>query len=217
MDTFFKELPARARRFARFCIPISAFLLSACTLIETRPDPSKFYVIDALPVAKPAKPWPFALAVSRVQTPSYLDQAQIVSRTGESRVTFSEFNRWLEPMDKGATRVFTHALAGHLGAERVAVEPALDVYRDGVLVQLQLNRLDGELGGSITARGRWRVASVRSAETIATGEAEIVETCAGRDYQDYASAIARALDKLAAKVAASMSGIRPDKDGMPAK
>jgi len=214
--------PARASAVATrlgiaAALGVAVFGLAACTLIETRPDPSKFYVLDAVPATKPANRWPFALAVSRVQTPSYLDQAQIVSRAGESRVTFSEFNRWLEPMDKGATRVFSNALAAHLGADRVALEPGLDVYRDGVLVQLQLLRLDGELGGTVTANARWRISSVHSAATLATGEAVVEETCDSRDYQAYAGALSRALDAIAVKVAASMTAIRADKDGLPVK
>lgn len=194
----------------------TAFLFSACTLIETRPDRSRFYVLDTPAAsATPGAKWPFALAVSRVQTPSYLDQAQIVSRTEDARVTFSEFNRWLEPVDKGATRVFSTALAARLGADRVALEPALDVYRDGTLVQLQLTRMDGELGGNITVSGRWRISSVHTAETLATGETTILEPTESREYQAYSAAIARALDKLAGKVAGSMNGIRADKAGLP--
>ena len=160
--------------------------------------------------------WPFALAVARLQTPSYLDQPQLVSRAGGSRVTFSEFNRWLEPVDKGATRVFADALASRLGADRLALEPALDIYPDGVLVQAQLQRLDGELGGDVVLRARYRVASVNDGRTLVTGDVDLSEPCSGDDYQAYAAALGRVLDKFAGEVAGKMVVIKKGPDGMPA-
>lgn len=205
---------------AAFCL--LPFVFSACTLIETRSDPSRFYVLDA-PVAPadavkpPAAVWPFALAVARVQTPSYLDQPQLVSRASGSRVTFSEFNRWLEPVDKGATRVFAASLASRLGAERVAMDPALDFYRDGVLVQVNALRFDGVIGDTVVLRARWRAASVHDGAALVVGEHTVTAKCKEADYQSYAAAMGEALDTFAGLVAEEIrAGVVRGPDGYPA-
>jgi uncharacterized lipoprotein YmbA len=205
---------------------IAGLVFSGCTLIETRPDPSRFYVLDSpaparvAGAAKEAAPeaWPLALAVARVQTPSYLDQPQLVSRSGGARVTFSEFNRWLEPMDKGSTRVFANSLASRLGAGRVALEPTLDTYRDGVLVQVNLLRFDGELGGEVTLIGRYRVSSVHDGSTLLTGETTLREKCDSSDYPTYAGTLGKLLDAFAADMAKTIrAGVTTGSDGLPVK
>lgn len=202
-------------------------LLAGCTLIESRPDPSRFYVLDAPAPERPSVPaagvagaraaaWAFPLAVARVQVPSYLDQSHVVSRTGGSRVTFSEFNRWLEPVDKGATRVFSNSLAERLGATKLAQEPSLDVYRDGVLVQVNALRFDGELGGEVLLHARWRASAVHDGSTLMTGEREERVRCEGGDYQDYAAAMGVAIDRLAADVAGELrTGVVRNAAGLP--
>lgn len=216
---FSKKAPCAARLAFAFCLLPFAFF-TGCTLIETHPDPSRFYVLDA-PVAsqdavKPAAVWPFALAVARVQTPSYLDQPQLVSRASGSRVTFSEFNRWLEPVDKGATRVFAASLASRLGAERVAMDPALDFYRDGVLVQVNALRFDGVIGDTVVLRARWRAASVHDGSALVVGERTVTAKCKEADYQSYAAAMGEALDTFAGLVAEEIrTGVVRGPDGYP--
>lgn len=208
-------------------LALAGCLVSGCTLIETRPDPSRFYLLDSpgtpstasgdTPAATPAA-WPLALAVARVQTPSYLDQTQLISRSGGPRVTFSEFNRWLEPLDKGATRVFANSLATRLGAGRVAMEPALDTYRDGVLVQVSLLRFDGELGGEVVLTARYRVSSVHDGSDLITGETTLREKCDAADYSTYAATLGRVLDTFAGEVAKSIrAGVTTGPGGLPMK
>lgn len=198
---------------------LTSALVTGCTLIETRPDPSRFYVLDApvRPVETTSAPaWPLALAVARLQVPSYLDQPQLVSRASGSRVTFSEFNRWLEPVDKGSTRVFAQTLASRLRASRVAMEPALDFYRDGVLVQVNAIRFDGTLGGEVILQARWRAASVHDGSALLVGERTVTVKCKGSDYAAYATAMGEALDSFAGILAEEMrAGIVAGANGLP--
>ncbi len=209
------------RPFSVVALALTAAALAGCTLVETRPDPSRFYVLDApaAPTPDAAVPaWGFPLAVARVRTPSYLDQPQLVSRAGGSRVTFSEFNRWLEPVDKGATRVFAGSLAARLGVDRLALEPALDIYRDGVLVQVDALRLDGEIGGEVVMHARWRASAVHDGSTLLAGERVVTAKCSGSDYHSYAAAMGAALDEFAARLADDLrSGVARNAAGLPVK
>lgn len=208
---------------SRYSLALGALFLAGCTLVESQPDPSRFYVMEAPPlanaetgVAASTNAWTPAIAVARVRVPAFLDQPQVVTRIEGTRVTFSEFHRWLEPVEKGATRVFTDALANRLGTDRVAMEPALDVYHDGVLVQVNLLRFDGKLGGEVVLEARYRAASVHDGHTLLVGESTLKEVCAGNEYADYASALGRLLDKLADQVSAKLrAGVVSNDKGMP--
>lgn len=182
-----------------------AALLSGCAVLETKSDPSRFYVLES-PASAPtsasdAKPWPFALAVARVSLPDYLDRPQVVTRTDANRVTFSEFHRWPESLDRGVTRVFSDTLSGYLRAARVAREPSLDVYRDGVLIQVDALRFDGELGGEVLLRARWRAIAIHSGEVLTSGEHTVSAPTSGGTYDAYAVAMTEALDRFSAEVA----------------
>lgn len=205
----------------RFLFTAAALLLvtTGCTVLETKSDPSRFYVLET-PAGRQAPAdvaaWPFALAVSRVSLPDYLDRPQVVTRSADNRVTFSEFHRWPEPLDKGVTRVLSDTLSTHLRAPRVVREPALDIYRDGVLVQVDALRFDGELGGEITLRARWRAAAVHSGEVLLSGEQFVTVPTSDAGYDAYAVAMTEALDRFSAEVAARLrTGITKSVTGLP--
>lgn len=179
--------------------------LAGCTPFESKADPSRFYVLE-LPAAGKAEPagWPFALGVQRVRLPEYLDRPQVVSRTPENRVTFSEFHRWPEAPEKAVSRVFADALARRLGATRVAREPSTDVYRDAVIVQLEALRFDGVLGGEVVLRGRWRATATHSGETLAYGDQTVSVIAHEDSYDAYVGALGDALDRFAGEVSAAL-------------
>lgn len=194
-------------------------LLAGCAVLETKSDPSRFYVMETPAVSSApvsGEPWPFALAVGRVSLPDYLDRPQVVTRSDENRVTFSEFHRWPEPLDRGVTRVFSDALAGHLRAARVVREPSLDVYRDAVLVQVDALRFDGALGGEIILRARWRASAIHSGEVLTTGENTVTVPTSGATYDAYAVALTEAVDRLSIEVAARLRhAVAPSVTGLP--
>lgn len=197
-------------------------LVAGCSVIETRSDPSRFYVLEpAAPAPKPEsapKPWPFALAVAEVRVPGYLDRPQIVTRTEGSRVTFSEFHRWPEPLEKGMTRVFSESLAARLGATRLVRTPSLDTWRDGVIVHLDTLRFDGALGGPVTLVSRWRAASVATGETLVCGERTVTVMSESSGYDAYVAALGAALDRLAGEIAAEMlPAVKASDKGLPVR
>lgn len=212
-------------KFLRFPLALGALTLAGCTLVESRPDPSRFYVLEATPAARTpesepaaAPAWTPAIAVARVRVPAFLDQPQIVTRIEGPRVTFSEFHRWLEPVDKGATRIFTDELASRLGTDRVAMEPALDVYHDGVLVMVNLVRFDGKLGGEVVLEARYRASAVYDGNTLLVGDITLTETCGGEDYADYAAALSRLVNRLADEVAGRIRAeVAPNDKGQPVR
>lgn len=202
-----------------FLLAASLAALSGCAVLETKSDPSRFYVLEA-PASPPAPAdaaaWPFALSVGRVSLPDYLDRPQVVTRSDDNRVTFSEFHRWPESLDRAVTRVFSDVLATHLRATRVVREPSLDVYRDGVLVQVDALRFEGALGGEVVLRARWRAMAIHSGEVLTSGEHTVTVPSSGETYAAYAVAMSEALDRFAAEVAARLRhAVVPSVTGLP--
>lgn len=203
----------------RFLLTVALACLTGCAVIETKSDPSRFYVLESPaipPSAADAPAWPFALAVGRVSLPDYLDRPQVVTRSDDNRVTFSEFHRWPESLDRAVTRVFSDVLASHLRAARVVREPSLDVYRDGVLVQVDALRFEGALGGEVVLRARWRAMAIHNGEVLTSGEHSVTVPSSGESYDAYAVAMSEALDRFAAEVAARLRlAVTPSVTGMP--
>lgn len=203
----------------RFLLTIALACLTGCAVIETKSDPSRFYVLESPaipPSAADAPAWPFALAVGRVSLPDYLDRPQVVTRSDDNRVTFSEFHRWPESLDRAVTRVFSDVLASHLRAARVVREPSLDVYRDGVLVQVDALRFEGALGGEVVLRARWRAMAIHNGDVLTSGEHSVSVPSSGGSYDAYAVAMSEALDRFAAEVAARLRhAVAPSVTGMP--
>ena len=196
---------------------LSGVVLAGCSVIETKSDPSRFYVLEPAATERaPEASWPFALAVARVRIPDYLDRPQIVTRTEGARVTYSEFHRWPEPLDRASTRTFAESLAARIGATRVAREPSLDIYRDAVCVQLDAVRFDGELGGEVTLRARWRAYSVATGDTLAGGERTVTVKSEASGYDAYVRALASALDRFAAEASGEIrSAVKASEKGLP--
>ena len=103
-------------------------LLSGCSVIpEAKPDPTRFFVLeDPAATVAPAAPNADAVTIGLlpIEVPAYLlDTRAIAVAATDSQITFRDFDRWAEPLDKGLARVLRGALARQASVERVLVPP----------------------------------------------------------------------------------------------
>ena len=103
-------------------------LTSACSVIpEARPDPTRFFVLeDPAATIEPAAPAADAVTIGLlpIEVPAYLlDTRSIAVAATDNQITFRDFDRWAEPLDKGLARVLRGALARDANVERVLVPP----------------------------------------------------------------------------------------------
>jgi uncharacterized protein len=139
---------------------LAAGLLAGCTLFQAKQDPSQFYVLNGLPAsAAPATPSApdVAIGVYTPDLPAYLDCPQIVTRLGSNQVALNEFQRWAEPVNAGFARALVQNIALYTGSNRIALFPLTRTFSQEFEVYLLIFQFDGQPGGTVTLRARWRV------------------------------------------------------------
>ncbi len=199
----------------------SAFMAAGCVWLAgcaTSREPQYFLLSDGAPppaagvmhLPEPAR----VIQLSPIRLPAYLDRPQIVTRPAPWQIQTSDFHRWGMPLDGAVTDLLAAVLAGALPAAAVATAPPPAAPPAGrrpaaCRVRVEIDRLDGALGGEVVLAARWTV----TAEPGAPGaEAPALRRAAhcrqptsGPGYDAYVQAIGAAVARLGQELAASLS------------
>jgi len=152
------------RRFMRdgavgICAPlILVVILTGCT----RSPASRHYVFA------PRDGWhqvavrdsvssDYTIRFALVKLPSYLDRPQIVTRASDNEIRVDQFNRWGMPLSQTVTELLGGTIAKQLTNAYVDVVTATSNRQPGYLVQTDVVRMDGFLGGPVELIAQWQV------------------------------------------------------------
>lgn len=151
------------------------------------------------------------VAVGPVSVASYLDRPQIVTREGDRvRLGLAEFDRWAEPLAESLPRVLAEDISRALGGGRVLVFPGTGAARAedaDIRVAVDVNRLDGSLGGTVVLDAWWALLD-RSGATLRRGRV-VERRAAGGDYAAMVTAQGALAATLADTVAAAVREVLP--------
>ena len=193
-------------RAARFAVLVAAILaMAACSL--SGPPPTE-YVLGTMPAATPAivpNTGLPVIEVKRVQLPDYLDTTDILERKGNELIPRAT-GRWGERLSVGMTRALTASLAARLPRMVVTATPPLERPARQVLVDVAA--FEPREDHQVVLVARWTVADNR--HVLVTEQVSLVEAIAGTDDRAVVTAMSRALDKLAERLAAGIGS-----DGRP--
>jgi uncharacterized protein len=92
-----------------------------------------------------------------------------------------------------------------LGTSNIAVYPGAPRFRVDYNVLLDLSRLDGVLGGPVTLRARWIVASGRDGHALAVSESRVEQPVASPSWEDLVAAYSAALGVVTQEIAAKLA------------
>src|SRR5208283_2976977 len=100
-------------------------LACGCSLTSTRPDPTKYFVLTALPPAggAPVSAHPLVIGLGPVNMPGYLDHSELVTRAGPNQVDLSSIDRWAGPLDQNFKGVLARNLAQLIGTDQLVQFP----------------------------------------------------------------------------------------------
>ncbi len=101
------------------------FLTGCQILPEAQPDPTRFFLLDEpAPVASAPATDAVTIGLLPIEVPVYLaDSPAMAVLDNRNQVTYRDFDRWAEPLDKGMTRVLRGALANQAPIARVLAPP----------------------------------------------------------------------------------------------
>ncbi|MBM9538756.1 PqiC family protein [Desulfobulbus alkaliphilus] len=183
---------------------LAALCFSGCS--ATRSQPADFYLLSSQPLPQLAER-DGLVGVLPVRVPDYLDRPQIVTRTGKNTLDLNEFNRWAEPLRMNITSVLVQNLSHLLGTDAIINTNQNFGHPLRFQVGVEVQRFDGELGGTVILSGRWSIHSDDRKQTVVGRGFSFHEQTRSASYEDYVVALSQAIDELSRVIAEELERI----------
>lgn len=179
------------------CAALGLLLAAGCASASSR-----FYTLQSTATAPAAGGAATSVVVGPVSVPGSVDRPEIVVQDSPNRVTLDEFNRWAAPVGESVARVVAGDLAVLLGTPRVATAPLAN-FEPAYRVTIDVQRFESTPGDSVLLDAVWVVRRTDDG-TTQSGRTIAREAVSGPGYDALAAAHSRALEKLAADIAAAI-------------
>jgi uncharacterized lipoprotein YmbA len=140
--------PSRLSRVGLWAVALALLFLSVAgcvRLLEPRTSDATYYLLDRAEQTNPEAVDTTGLSVGLRQPrlASYLDAARIVTRRGPHRITFAEFHRWGENLDRGISRTVARGLETHADLHSVEAVPWPEDATFDYIVELHVLGFEG--------------------------------------------------------------------------
>lgn len=186
-------------------LTVAAAVLSGCSVLDPRPDSSRYFVLRSQAVTGDAPPLDdLVLGVGPVTVPDYLDRNEMLDLVGPYELSFSASHRWAEPLGTQVRRTLQENLDALLRPDAIVAYPWFQ--REGVGLQVDVTfdpiRVDDE--------GAWRGSAtwvLRDGATRDLLERSSFAFDLGRDAippESLASGWSAELERLSAEIAAAV-------------
>jgi uncharacterized lipoprotein YmbA len=142
--------------------------------------------------------------VGAVLLPSVLDRAQIVTRTSDNQVSYSEYHRWAGTLKDDVTRVLIENLSILVRGSGRTVLSADTAANPAYRLTVTVNQFDGRLGDKVWLKAVWSIKDPKANRMIAVRTAVIEQPVAASDYTALVAAQSRALEVLSREIAAEI-------------
>ncbi|HMP73525.1 MAG TPA: PqiC family protein [Kiritimatiellia bacterium] len=153
----------------------------------------------------------YTIRFAAIKLPAYLDRPQMVTRVSDNEIKIDQFNRWGIPLHQTILELLGGALAKNLPNAYVDVMTATSRQPPGYLVQVEIVRLDGFLGGPVELIAQWRVQrGGPSPATIVQKLGRYEQESATRSYDAYVDAIRHALVAMGDDIASAIDRDRQE-------
>jgi hypothetical protein len=142
---------------------VAVMIFSGCA---GKSDPARFYQIPSSrelvsqDVFNAAHPVP-VLGVGPVTLPAYLDRPQIVTRSGDSRLTLAEFDKWAEPLEDSISRIILSELTQQFKDRKVALVPWKQKPDSAGQMSIAVLQMDNSDQGDAVLVVRWTLIDSR--------------------------------------------------------
>ncbi|MGK0359856.1 MAG: putative lipoprotein YmbA [Bradymonadia bacterium] len=188
---------------------LTAIVPRLLTLLLTLGCTSPAVVFHALPTPEPgAGDSPLTLVVGPIRLPAYLARPYITWRSGPTRLSFDEYNRWAASLDVELLRATADRLAARLGTTRVVTWPAQDPGDAALRITLDVEQLDVVANGPARLRARYVIRKGAEDTVLADGVADVRGTMAGSSVEDALVTYAALVDGLARQVGEAIRDLR---------
>lgn len=202
---------------ARLRLPgiLAIGLLSACA---STPE-THFYVLDALsraPQTSTTHAPQRLIGLGPVTLPALLERKQIVSRSGDNRITASEQHQWAAPLQAAITETLAQNLSVLLPRDAVKAYP-WHAYGDmDMHVIVDIVRFETNAARAAELLANWSIMDDKTHRLIDHGQAAFTQS-AGSGYADVARALSATLAEFSTRLAALLTALETDARHQPEK
>lgn len=187
-------------------LPVPAHLLALLALLLAACGAPAYYLLPppAAPLARAGAPVG-SVVVADISVPTYVEALEIASLAGPETLDLSKRALWADTPRRALTRHLAAALDARLAA-RVGTEPWPAFDAPGLRVEVIVDRMVGAEGGTLDFTGQYAIVSPASGALRALDRFAISIPVADGGYPALMAAHARAMDALADRIAASVTG-----------
>jgi uncharacterized protein len=189
-------------------LAMMAIFLSGCM---SRSQTPRFYTLTPMQpdevTSKRGSPAQNAvIGIGPVTLADYLDQPDMLTRTGDNQLKKAEYDRWAGSFKDD----FINVLADNIGllvpTQRIYLYPWRGSVPIGYQVAVEVVRCDGRLGDAAELVARWSVFKGPGKKLLKMNRSSIREPVTGADYSALVAAQSRAVAKLSQEIATVIQG-----------
>jgi uncharacterized lipoprotein YmbA len=185
---------------------LAAIVASGCALTSPRPDPTKYYVLTALPSpgAPPAAAHPPVIGLGPVNLPGYLDHNELVTRAGPNEIDLSDVDRWAGPLDQNFKSVLARNLGELLGANQVMQFPWYSSSDFDYKIEVNVSRFDADESGNTTLSAKWIIREGHGSHVLMARETDLSQPAGGASAAAEVAALSADLGGLSQAIAGAI-------------
>lgn len=185
-------------------------LAAGCSLIRPGPAQYDYYVltpIEGLPASERVSVIGGAstaripvLVIGGVTLPGHLDRESIATRIAERQITYSQRDRWAEPLDEAITRTLRQDLSVLL-VPQVLVEPRSIAGPADYILRVDVLRFERLGDNRVELWARYSLHA--QGELVGAGDKHIIELARGQGASAASAALSFAIATISRDIAAA--------------
>ena len=137
-----------------------------------------------------------ASGIGPVDLPEYVNRLQIVARSTPDQLLISSFDLWAEPLSESVPRMLGENLSRLLCTKEILLFPWKPPLVPDYRVEVEMLKMDGTLGGTVSLEAWWSVSSGGEKKTRVARKASYQEAVTDRSYTALVQAHSRTLAAL---------------------
>jgi uncharacterized lipoprotein YmbA len=178
----------------------------------TRSQTPRFYTLtsmqpDQVPSERGSPAHSPVIGIGPVTIADYLDQSDLVTRTGDNQLVKAEYDRWAGSFKDDFVNVLAENIGFMVPTERIYLYPWRGSVTIGYQVALEVIRCDGRLGEAAHLVARWRVFEGPEKKLIKMNRSSIREPVTGPGYAALVAAQSRAVARLSQEIAGAIRAV----------
>ena len=183
---------------------------SGCANFAPRSDPSSFYVLGALPeadlmveISTTGVNANFTVGLGTLELPGYLDRQQMVTRTSNNRLSYSETERWAAPLAESFSRVLGQNIAHLLRPMQMIQFPWQSTGVPDYQVKIEVIQFEANSDQNAWLTARWSVID-RNKRILVSQRSHLNRRAASLSTEDFVKALSATLGDLSREIVSTL-------------